>query len=495
MSLARTKALKKDVTERTQSEELLREAQRRTESILASVTDTHIVFDRQWHYAYVNDAAVRAIGRARDQIIGRTLWELYPDIVGTEIERQYRRAMEGRVAAAFEFHYLTLDSWWDNRFNPVPEGLAVFATNITERKRAEAERAQLAAIVRSSDDAIIAETLDGIILSWNQGAARIYGYTAEEIVGCPISRLIPSDHPDELSGILQKLARGEHLDHYETTRVRKDGQRIDVSLTISPIRDGAGNISGASIIARDTTERNRVEDATRQSQQQLRALSAHLQTIREEERTRIAREIHDQLGQVLTGLKMELSLLEESWSDSAPRDARTLNERAFQRLRSLVDGSLRTVRKIATELRPMMLDNLGLSAAIEWQAEEFLKISGIPCEVSLPEDEMSLDRDTSTALFRILQESLTNIVRHAKASRVSVHLSKENHITVLQVQDNGVGIPAHLIAGSASFGLLSMKERALMLGGTVEVMSGRGAGTTVVVRVPHAARADEEIQP
>jgi signal transduction histidine kinase len=138
--------------------------------------------------------------------------------------------------------------------------------------------------------------------------------------------LIPSDHPDELSKILQKLARGEHLDHYETARVRKDGQRIDVSLTISPIRDAAGHISGASIIARDTTERNRVEDATRQSQQQLRALSAHLQTIREEERTRIAREIHDQLGQVLTGLKMELSLLEESWSDSAPRDARTLNE-------------------------------------------------------------------------------------------------------------------------------------------------------------------------
>jgi len=307
--------------------------------------------------------------------------------------------------------------------------------------------------------------------------------------------LIPSDHPDELSRILQRLARGEHLDHYETTRVRKDGQRIDVSLTISPIRDAAGHISGASIIARDTTERNRVEDATRQSQQQLRALSAHLQTIREEERTRIAREIHDELGQVLTGLKMELSLLEESWSESTPHDARTLNEGAFQRMRSLVDGSIQTVRKIATELRPMMLDNLGLSAAIEWQAEEFLKISGIPCEVSLPEDEMSLDRDTSTALFRILQESLTNIVRHAKASRVSVHLWNENYMTVLQVQDDGVGIPAHLVKGTASFGLLSMKERALMLGGTVDVMSGPVAGTKIVVRVPHAAREDEAIQP
>jgi signal transduction histidine kinase len=143
----------------------------------------------------------------------------------------------------------------------------------------------------------------------------------------------------------------------------------------------------------------------------------------------------------------------------------------------------------------MMLDNLGLSAAIEWQAEEFSKRSGIPCEVSLPEDEMSLDRHTSTALFRILQESLTNIVRHARASRVSIHLSNENHMTVLHVQDDGVGIPAHLIAGPVSFGLLSMKERALLLGGTVDVTSGPGAGTTIVARVPHAMREDEEIQP
>src|SRR4026208_2593770 len=133
--------------------------------------------------------------------------------------------MEERVAVAFEYHYLTLDSWWDNRFNPVPEGLAVFATNITERKRAEAERAQLAAIVRSSDDAIIAETLDGIILSWNQGAVRMYGYTAEEIVGCPISRLIPSDHPDELSQILQKLPRGGHLRPYHTATRPKGRER------------------------------------------------------------------------------------------------------------------------------------------------------------------------------------------------------------------------------------------------------------------------------
>ena len=453
-----------------------------------------MLFDRQWRYVYVNDAATQAIGRPREQIIGRTLWELYPDIVGTELDRQYRRAMEERLPVALEFHYLKPDSWWENRFSPVPEGLGVFATNITERKRAESEHARLAAIVRSSDDAIIGKTLGGIIVSWNDGAARMYGYSAEEIVGCSVSRLIPPDHRDELPGILQRLERGEDIDHYETARVRKDGRRIDVSLTISPIRDAAGTVTGASTIARDTTERHRAEEATRTSQQQLRALSAHLQTVREEERTRIARAVHDELGQVLTGLKMELALLEESWGRSTPRDLRAPYEGAFRRMESLVDRSIQTVRIIATELRPMMLDQLGLVAAIEWQADEFLKASGIPCDLSLPGDEMALDRDTSTALFRVLQESLTNVVRHAKASKVSVRLWNDDQTTVLQIQDNGIGIAAHsTIAAATSFGLLSMKERAFMLGGSLDVTSSPGAGTTITARVPHAASEDEPI--
>jgi signal transduction histidine kinase len=132
-----------------------------------------------------------------------------------------------------------------------------------------------------------------------------------------------------------------------------------------------------------------------------------------------------------------------------------------------------------------MLDSLGLSAAIEWQVDEFVKASGLPCELSMPEDDVALDRETSTAIFRILQESLTNIVRHAKASRVSVQLSNDERTTTLRVTDNGVGIPAQAMTRGTSFGLLGMKERALMLGGSLDLVSGSGGGTTLTVRLPH----------
>jgi PAS domain S-box-containing protein len=318
----------------------------------------------------------------------------------------------------------------------------------------------------------------------------MYGYTSEEMIGRSMSTLMPPDHPDERSGILQRLEQGESIDHYETARIRKDGRRIDVSLTISPIRDPAGHVSGASVIARDTTERNRAEDEIRRSRQQLRALSAHLQTVREEERTRIARELHDELGQALTSLKMELLLLEEAWSNDRTGNRRT----PLQRMTGLIDDSIQTVRKIATGLRPMMLDNLGLPAAMEWLADEFVRTSGLSCDVALPEEDVVLDRDTSTALFRILQESLTNIVRHAKASNVTVRLWNENQTTVLRVQDDGVGISPQSVAGATSFGLLSMKERAIMLGGTLDVTVGPGAGTTVTARVPHPPSRDEPVQ-
>jgi signal transduction histidine kinase len=215
------------------------------------------------------------------------------------------------------------------------------------------------------------------------------------------------------------------------------------------------------------------------SQQQLRALAGHLQAAREDERTRVAREIHDELGQAMTGLKMDLSWLRKK----LPKDQEALKEKTDSML-VLMDHTIRSVRRISTELRPGVLDDLGLAAAIEWQIHEFQSRTGIKCQLAARLDDIRLDRPRSTALFRIFQETLTNIARHAHASRVRIKLAQTNGDVTLEVRDNGNGIPKTKLADPRSLGILGMRERALLLGGEVIINGTRGRGTTVTARVP-----------
>ena len=212
---------------------------------------------------------------------------------------------------------------------------------------------------------------------------------------------------------------------------------------------------------------------------QLRALAARLQSVREEERTRIAREIHDELGQALTAIKIDFAaLIRELPEDAGPQ---------IQRSRSilkLLDEAIQSVRKIATELRPGILDDLGLVAAVEWAAEDFQARTGTKCEVSLPGVDIALDQERATALFRILQEALTNVARHANATRVDVRLAQENGDLILQVHDNGQGIGKERLSTGSTLGILGMRERALLLGGDFTISGARGKGTTVRVRIP-----------
>jgi signal transduction histidine kinase len=248
------------------------------------------------------------------------------------------------------------------------------------------------------------------------------------------------------------------------------------------------------------TERKGAEQALRErellvrtvvSNEQLRALAARLQTVREQERARIARQIHDELGQALTAIKMDFAYL----IARLPDNGKQFQERTNSILK-LTDDTIQKVRRIAAELRPGILDDLGLAAAIEWQAQEFQARAGIRCLVDLPEDEISSDRDRSTAIFRIFQETLTNVARHAQATRVDVRLEKGATELILEVRDDGKGIEAGKIQDSKSLGLLGMRERALILGGTLEVRGRKGEGTTLRVRIPverrKAARPDQE---
>jgi len=357
--------------------------------------------------------------------------------------------------------------------------------DITERKAAEADHARLAAIVESSEDAIIGKTLEGIVTDWNEGARRLFGYTAEEMVGQPILRLIPPDRFDEEAQILARLRRGERVEHYETVRRRKDDRFVDVSLSVSPIRDGGGQLIGASKIARDITERKAAEAELGRSQGQLRALAARLQQAREEEAVRLARELHDQLGRCLTTLKLDVGAIERGLRGGLTDDrARAGLLEAAQRMGQALDETVRTVRRISAELRPGVLDDLGLAAAIDWQAKDFQKRSGVACVLRLPEDDPPLSREQATALFRIFQEGLTNVARHARARTVWVHLGEEGSHVVLEIEDDGVGFSPAALAERRSLGLLGMRERAAAFGGEVEVAGSPGRGVTVLVRLP-----------
>jgi len=238
-------------------------------------------------------------------------------------------------------------------------------------------------------------------------------------------------------------------------------------------------------LRREIAEREQAEGQLRKSREQLRALSAHLQSVREEERTRIAREIHDELGQLLTGMIIDLSWLEEKLSAA---NGATPSPTLVGKVRSLLqfaDTTVDTVRRIATELRTGLLDDFGLMAAVEWQTQDFQRRTGIKCDLVINLDGTDLDPAYSTAVFRIFQEALTNVARHAEASNVSIVLEKNEGQLILQVEDNGKGVTEDVLSNTLSLGVVGMRERALILGGEVEIRGVRGTGTRVTARIPH----------
>jgi signal transduction histidine kinase len=241
--------------------------------------------------------------------------------------------------------------------------------------------------------------------------------------------------------------------------------------------------------AQERTEHRRAAEQLRESHEQLRALSVYLQSVREEERTRIAREVHDELGQALTGCKLDVSWI----ASRLPREHKPLVEKA-KALLIHIDATIQTVRRIASELRPGVLDHLGLVAALEWQANEFQTRTGIKCEVHTQLREAALDQNLSTTFFRIFQETLTNVIRHARATEVIVHLKQTDARFILEVNDNGRGISEPEIANPKSMGLLGMRERAVLLGGSFHIRpipGGKGTRVKVTIPLPRRPRDEE----
>jgi PAS domain S-box-containing protein len=359
----------------------------------------------------------------------------------------------------------------------------------------------------------------GNVVSWNAGAQRLKGYNSTEIIGQHFSVFYPQEDlmNDKPREILTRAARqGQTKD--EGWRVRKDGSRFWANVVITALRDPKGNLLGFAKLTRDITEirekaealtkakellelrvaqrtavltrvndemrteiaeRQRAEEQLRESRDQLRALAARLQSVREEERTYIAREIHDELGQACTAIKMDLALIGRKLTKGQTQ----LHDKVKSGMQ-LVDSMIVTLRRIASELRPRTLDDLGLPAALEAHAQEFEGRTGIHCSVILPQEPLALDTDRSTAIFRIFQESLTNVARHAHATRVEARLKRENDRLIFKVFDNGTGFDPEVAKARKSLGLIGMQERALLLNGEFKTEGAPGAGTTMTLTIP-----------
>ena len=395
-----------------------------------------------------------------------------------------------------------------------PERLIGVNIDITDRMEMERVTSLLAAIVDSSDDAIISKNLEGTITSWNQGAERIFGFTAAEAIGKSITLIIPQDRRDEETGILNRLKRGERIDHFETVRLRKDGTKLDISITISPVKDRSGRITGASKVARDITEKKKFERALRENQERLRTLAMDLESevlkrtreldarnaeavehtervqdlsnrllrTQDEERRHIARELHDSAGQTLTVMGFHVTRLLEMSKKQEPQLAKEAEE-----IQHLLQRLVQEIRTASYLLHPPLLEEGGLPLALDWYTQGLKERSGLQIALHISRDFGRYPIPVELAIFRIVQECLTNIHRHSGSDKAEIDIFRENKTIVVRVKDRGKGVsPARLAeiqTSAKSVGIGGMRERMRLIQGTLNIESN-GGGMTVQAEIP-----------
>jgi PAS domain S-box-containing protein len=348
-----------------------------------------------------------------------------------------------------------------------------------------------AAIIGGMKDPVIVMDAENRVVKMNSAAEHLIGKTYYyEVIGHSIREAL-ADKTDQIDFFLSAAVENSEI------KVGAKGSRLTYDASLSPIIDKSGIPLGKVAVLRDITERNRMAqelhrhrdeleelvtertEKLKETQERLRELSLHLQLLGEEERIRIAREIHDDLGQALTVLKIDASWLGKHLSENPE----ILGEKIAAMMK-LMDTTIQSVRELYTELRPGLLDDLGLAAAIEWQAEEFQKHTGIECAASIIPRDLSPDQECSTAIFRIFQEALTNVARHAEATRITANLEENAGRIVLTVSDDGKGITEGDISKGGVFGLMGIRERTHALKGEMEVAGAPGTGTTLTVTIP-----------
>lgn len=436
----------------------------------------------------VNPAYAKIIGRTIEETLKLDYWDITPQCYMSQEQQQLEDLSKTGHYGPYEKEYI----YKDGHHVPVRLQGSIIERNgekyiwssvedITERKRSEEE-------LRESEEKFrtLTETTSAAIFIFkgklfrylNSFAEQITGYKKEELLNKKFWEIVHPDYRELIKERGLSRLKGEIVPpHYEFKILTKTGEERWLDFTVGLINfEGAPSGIGTAI---DITEHKRTEALLIASTEQMRSLAAHLQTIREEERASIAREMHDELGQILTSLKMNITFTRKELEESKlnEKKEKLLDELFF--MNQTVDRAVTQVRKLITQLRPELIDKLGLIAALEWYSEEYQKTTKIKCEFKTDQEELSLNHDTDLAIFRIVQEALTNTAKHSESKSVKIYLNKTEDKLSLEIVDDGKGILKEELEGKKSFGLMGMRERAFLIGGRLEICRACEKGTIV----------------
>ena len=475
----------KNITERKAAEEQLKSARARIDSILASVADIHILFDTQWHYLYLNDSALAAIGQPRERILGRTLWEIYPELLGSNAERSFHQAMENGVPMTFECR-LPIATCWEIRCYPADEGLSVFATDVTQRNDMEArlreERDRAQQYLDIAEVVLLALDLEGRITLINRKGCALLEYAESELLGRNwLDTCLPEKERSRLRLAFKKLLSGD-LSYLENAVITRSGEERMLGWRNSLLTDSHGSVVGTLSSGEDITEYKRAEKSLEQ-------LSGHILQLQDRERRVIARDLHDSTGQNLVALETNLGLLRNSIPPSE-RKLRSL----IHICQKLADQCIQEVRTLSYTLHPPMLAESGLPDAVRHFVVGYMKRTGIRAILQVNPGFGRINESIEVALFRVVQESLTNVYRHSGSREAKIILERNADGVTVEIIDQGHSSftrPTDSRSGPfyAGVGISSMKERVKLIGGHIEILSGN-EGTTVRVTVPGSDSQD-----
>jgi len=439
----------------------------------------NVLFDQQGKIADVNPAFVKMIGYSKEQLIDKSLWKILygkekifnrDSLINTRSIETHINSLDGQKNwLKISFSSIDLPQAAINYFLGVAEDVTVQKLSEEILKESEVKLRRMVENLPAG-----AVYLDDKSFYFNTEVENITGYKANEISDLNqwFEKLFPGQTDQALN-----YYNNDKLDKFNLTRIieitRKDSEKRKLEFIAHLFS------SGEVWILNDITQKVKAEEKLIKSRDQLKKLSEHLQAAREEERANIAREVHDDLGQSLTALKMDLVWLKKN---------RLIGEELLsEKLDGMVDvinQTIKTIQRIATELRPKLIDDLGLVSAIEWQTREFQNKSGIKCKINLIDDSINLNNKASLTVFRIFQEALTNIVRHSNADSVEIKITSNDKNFYLSIHDNGGGIPKNKLDASTSIGIIGMKERADIVGGHLKINTDSKKGTEIIVIIP-----------